>query len=79
MDAEGSREQVPCPACGSQDTITFHYVEGFSELECPACGYRSDAEELAALQRYPGDLLEGAADDATDRLPPPVPVVGLKA
>ncbi|MFO7546108.1 MAG: hypothetical protein R6W77_11520 [Trueperaceae bacterium] len=38
--------------------MTFHYDEGFTELECPACGYRSDAEEIAALRRYAGDVLE---------------------
>lgn len=76
MDAEGSFEHVACPQCGSTGTITFHYSEGFSELECPSCGYRSDAEELGALQRYPGDLLEA---EPARSAPPPIPVRGLKA
>ena len=76
MDAEGSFERVACPQCGSLETITFRYVEGFSELECPSCGYRSDAEELVLLQRYPGDLLES---EPARSLPPPIPVRGLKA
>ena len=76
MDAEGRRERTACPHCGSRDTITYHYVEGFTELECSACGYRSDAEELSALQRYTGDLLEspGADDDL-----PPVPMTPIEA
>lgn len=76
IDAEGQRESVPCPECGSVDTVTYHYAEGFSELECPHCGYRSDAEELSALQRFAGDLLEG---DAPDGGLPPVPVRSMKA
>lgn len=51
MDAEGRHDGEPCPRCGSTATITYHYVEGFEELECPACGYASDAHELAALGR----------------------------
>ncbi len=75
IDAEGQREDAPCPACGSRDTITYHYVEGFTELECAGCGYRSDAEELEALQRFTGDLLESEqGDDA-----PPIPMRSLKA
>ena len=52
-------EGTLCPACGDSSTITYHYNEGFSELECPACGYRSDQHELDALQRYESELLEG--------------------
>jgi Zn ribbon nucleic-acid-binding protein len=75
IDAEGRRDDVPCPVCGSGDTITYDYVEGFSELECASCGYRSDADEISALQRYSGDLLEAnASHDA-----PPIPVRSLKA
>ncbi len=76
MDAEGRREGTACPQCGSREAITYYYVEGFNELECPACGYRSDAEELSALQRYSGDLLEspGAAEDL-----PPVPMTPIEA
>lgn len=74
FDAEGVEAGDPCPECGSDATITFHYREGFTELECRACGYRSDAEELAALQRYAGDLLERDDDPASDT--PPVPRLG---
>ncbi|MEJ2292008.1 MAG: hypothetical protein P8Y13_02605 [Deinococcales bacterium] len=76
MDAEGRREHTACPQCGSRDTITYDYVEGFSELECQACGYRSDAEELSALQRYSGDLLESPG--AEEELPP-VPMTPIEA
>jgi len=58
LDAEGFHERTPCPVCESEDTVTFYYDEGFTELECPACGYRSDAEEIAALHRFAGDVLE---------------------
>jgi hypothetical protein len=51
-------------------------VEGFSELECRACGYRSDAEELSALQRYTGDLLESPGAEADL---PPVPMSPIEA
>jgi uncharacterized metal-binding protein (TIGR02443 family) len=76
IDAEGQRERIPCPQCGSEDTVTFHYAEGFTELECAHCGYRSDAEEISALQRYTGDLLEGESSGA--RLPP-IPMRSMKA
>ncbi len=74
MDAEGRREEAPCPECGSRDTITYHYVEGFTEVECRACGYRSDADELSALQRFSGEVLERSGDDL-----PPVPMRAMKA
>lgn len=74
MDAEGRSEEAPCPECGSRKTVTYHYVEGFTELECRACGYRSDADELSALQRFTGDLLEGPEDAR-----PPVPMTAMKA
>ena len=72
FDAEGRHDGVPCPACSSTGTISYHYREGHSELECPACGYRSDQQELSDLQRYEGSLLEG--DDT-----PQVPMRPLKA
>lgn len=75
FDAEGSYEGVPCPGCGRNNTITFRYQEGFEELECLDCGYLSDQEELSALQRYDGALLEGEADEPL----PIVPVRPLKA
>lgn len=73
------------------DTITYVYSEGFEELECPACGYRSDAEELDLLTRYDGQLLEGRegrGGRARNRLPegepttndlPPIPRRSLEA
>lgn len=85
MDAEGFHDEVPCPECGSLKTVTYRYVEGFSELECPTCGYRSDSQELADLTRYPGVLAEhhSRVDDAprdhsADDLPP-VPIRAMKA
>ena len=68
FDAEGRAEGERCPECGADDTVTFHYREGFTELECRRCGYRSDADELAALQRFSGDLLEA------DEEGPPIPL-----
>jgi len=76
VDAEGRFERTHCPECGSDDTITYHYVEGFTELECQACGYRSDAEELSALQRFSGEVLESL--DVDNELPP-VPMTAMKA
>lgn len=69
MDAEGQHEQIPCPACGDSHTVTFYYREGFSELECPACGYRSDQHELDALQRFESDLVEGGDAPSLPRKP----------
>ncbi len=87
MDAEGFREQTPCPNCGSLETITYHYSEGFEELECGNCGYRSDSEALAELQRATGDLLErdgsrlrtGDRDRGPESAGPPVPFRSMKA
>lgn len=92
MDAEGRHEGVPCPRCASLHTITFRYVEGFEELECPHCGFTSDAEELDALTRYASDLVEGHASadagwsasrgaDEAGPVPdsPPIPRRSLKA
>jgi uncharacterized metal-binding protein (TIGR02443 family) len=62
-DAEGSHDGVPCPECGNEDTISWHYDEGFDELECRACGFRSDARDLADLERAAGDVL--IRDDET--------------
>lgn len=78
MDAEGFHERTPCPVCASEDTVTYHYDEGFTELECPACGYRSDADELASLQRYAGDLLERRRHDPASPTTP-VPMRSMKA
>jgi len=76
LDAEGFREQTPCPSCGSRETITYRYREGFEELECEACGYRSDAEEIAALTRYGGAVLERERPEDGSI---PVPIRTLKA
>ena len=71
-DAEGVEAQEPCPSCGSEDTISYLYHEGFSELECRHCGYNSEHDELGALMRYRGDLLEH------NNLPP-IPIKKIKA
>ncbi len=73
IDAEGIYNGEPCPRCGSTGTVTYQYREGFSELECPSCGFSSEAEELADLQRYDGDLLE------VDRDVPPLPLRPIEA
>jgi uncharacterized metal-binding protein (TIGR02443 family) len=69
FDAEGSFEGVTCPGCGRTNTVTYRYDEGFDELECLDCGYLSDHEELAALQRYDGALLEGDEAEAAPVIP----------
>lgn len=74
-DAEGVHEAEPCPECGSESTVRYVYAEGFDEWECRACGWRSDAEELASLERFAGDVLQRDAD--VD--PPPLPKKGLEA
>jgi transcription initiation factor TFIIIB Brf1 subunit/transcription initiation factor TFIIB len=58
FDAEGWYLEEPCPRCGSRQTVTYEYEEGFAELECEACGFISDAEELSDLNRYSGELRE---------------------
>ncbi len=70
FDATGSRDEETCPRCGSDATITYHYEEGFDELECSSCGYVSDAEELAALQRFDGQLLEAEEGQGTPLIRP---------
>ena len=74
-DAEGSRDGTPCPECGSDETITWRFEEGFDEIECRTCGFRSDAEELDALERQAGDVLR--KDDGNDA--PPLPKRPLRA
>ncbi|MFW5899493.1 MAG: hypothetical protein ACOCUN_03385 [Jiangellaceae bacterium] len=64
FDAEGSFEGVPCPECGSEATVSWHFAEGFDELECRHCGYRSDEADLAELERDAGDVLLQDASDA---------------
>lgn len=73
-DAEGSFDGLPCPECGSTDTVTYRYEEGFSELECQRCGYRSDEQELSALGRYRGELKEKPQAEL-----PPIPIKPLEA
>ena len=65
-DAEGQHEGDACPECNDEGTIRWRFEEGFDELECPACGYRSDGAEIADWSRRSGDVL--MRDDAT---PPP--------
>ena len=62
MDAEGFTEHWPCPQCGSEDTVTYYYREGFTELECKACQYRSDWQELNDLESFSGELLKADPD-----------------
>ena len=72
FDAEGVELEEACPQCGGRDTVTFIYTEGFSELECRACGFTSEAQDVADLARYRGDLKE--AGDL-----PPIPIKKLEA
>jgi len=71
-DAEGVRNKDICPECKSDKTITYKYQEGFTELECEACGFHSDHAELSDLGRFRGELIEGG------KLPP-IPLKKLKA
>ncbi len=72
LDAEGERRAEPCPQCGSQDTVTYVYTEGDTDLECRSCGFNSEAGDISDLTRYRGDLLE-------QKHVPPVPLKKLKA
>ena len=72
FDAEGVELGEACPQCGSSDTVTFVYTEGFSELECRACGFTSEAPDITDLARYRGDLKEKGAL-------PPIPIKKLEA
>jgi Zn ribbon nucleic-acid-binding protein len=74
FDAEGTELGEPCPQCESVDTVTYLYVEGFTELECRACGFTSEVQEIADLARYRGDLRER---DTTNL--PPIPLKKLEA
>jgi hypothetical protein len=71
-DAEGVAGQDPCPACHSDNTVTYTYHEGFIEIDCQDCGFSSEAGDIADLTRYAGDLLEGSPM-------PPIPLKKLKA
>lgn len=74
-DAEGMRNGEPCPSCGSSNTISYLFNEGFSELECHHCGYSSEQDDIAELTRYSGDLHEGELTNTVS----PVPVKRIKA
>ncbi len=74
FDAEGLELGESCPQCGSSDTVTYMYNEGFTELECRLCAYTSEAPEIADLARFRGDLKETGASDA-----PPIPLKKLEA
>lgn len=74
VDAEGFKEGFVCPQCGSTDTITYRYVEGFEEHECPHCGYEEGAAELDELTRYQSELLERDHESA-----PPIPRRSIEA
>jgi Zn ribbon nucleic-acid-binding protein len=69
-DAEGHDDGPACPACRTAPTWRYAYVEGFEEFECRACGWRSDEDELHALRRATGEVLEterGAVDPPLGR------------
>ncbi|MEM6430108.1 MAG: hypothetical protein AAF708_12775 [Deinococcota bacterium] len=71
-DAEGVERQDPCPACQSDNTVTYIYHEGFIEIDCRDCGFNSEASGIADLTRYAGDLLEASPV-------PPIPLKKIKA
>lgn len=77
-DAEGRKEGDVCPECGSADTVTYDFDEGYSELECRRCGFATELEDIAALARYSGELLEGDLLEG-DRTRPPMPIKKLRA
>ncbi len=86
VDAEGRHNGDSCPRCGGVATITYYYDEGFEELECPECGYSSEATELDALARYDSELVEAGARHSDARPgagpqpdSPPYPRRSLKA
>ncbi len=73
FDAEGVELGETCPQCGGRDTVTFVYTEGFSELECRACGFTSEAPEITELARFRGELKEQGSEL------PPIPIKKLEA
>jgi len=72
FDAEGMELGEACPQCGSSNTVTYLYAEGFSELECRHCTYTSEALDIADLARFSGDLKERGEQ-------PPIPIKKLDA
>lgn len=73
FDAEGVELGESCPQCGSSDTVTYLYNEGFSELECRRCGYTTEAADIADLARFRGELKEQGSEL------PPIPIKKLEA
>jgi uncharacterized metal-binding protein (TIGR02443 family) len=73
FDAEGVELGESCPQCGSSDTVTYLYNEGFSELECRRCGYTTEAADIAELARFRGELKEQGSEL------PPIPIKKLEA
>ena len=73
-DAEGIERGEVCPECGSNHTVTYVYLEGFTELECYRCGYSSESQDISELARYRGDLSERERDNL-----PPIPIKKLEA
>lgn len=74
FDAEGQGLGEVCPQCNSTKTVTYVYNEGFSELECEACGFNSEQLELSDLIRFQGTLLEQQTQNA-----PPIPLKKMRA
>lgn len=72
FDAEGMELGEACPQCGSSNTVTYLFNEGFSELECRHCAYTSEALDIADLARFSGDLKERGEQ-------PPIPIKKLDA
>ncbi|MEM7734354.1 MAG: hypothetical protein AAF267_01070 [Deinococcota bacterium] len=71
-DAEGIERGDVCPACQSDNTVTYVYHEGFIEIDCRDCGFSSEAAGIADLTRYGGELLEASPM-------PPIPLKKIKA
>ena len=76
FDAEGLELGELCPQCGGNDTVTYLYNEGFSELECRRCAYTSEALEISDLARFRGDLKEAQTETLAV---PPIPIKKLEA
>ncbi|MFU8889765.1 MAG: hypothetical protein ACNA8N_14310 [Trueperaceae bacterium] len=72
FDAEGHEDGPACAVCGAAPTWRFVYAEGFEELECRACGWRSDEEDLHALRRATGEVLEREHADVAPPLGRPL-------
>lgn len=75
-DAEGTFAGDICPECGSLETVTYHYREGYCELECLHCGFNSEPDDVSDFVRDSGALCER---ERPDRRAMTVPVKRLKA